>query len=62
MSAPGNVAAQTWNAALAVLGAQEFNAKAAARRGDTVFRPPKATRTEYEKHIQDVLERRKRRS
>jgi endonuclease YncB( thermonuclease family) len=62
MGAPGNVAAQTWNAALAALGAQEYNAKAAARPSETVFRPPKAVKTEYEKQAQEVLDARRRRN
>jgi hypothetical protein len=43
-----------------VLGAQEYNAKAAARPADTVFRPPKALRTDYEKQVQQVVDRRRR--
>ena len=61
MGASGNVAAQTWNAALAVLGAREFNQKASARPGDIVYRPPKAVKTRYETDAQQVLDERRRR-
>ena len=60
MGASGNVAAQTWNAALAVLGAREFNAKANARPNDLVFKAPKALQSEYEKDAQQVLDTRRR--
>jgi hypothetical protein len=53
----GNAIAQAWNASLAVIGASEYNAKAASRTNAIVFRPPKALKTDYEKHAETALKK-----
>ncbi len=58
MGPAGNAIAQAWNAALAGIGASEFNAKAAARTNNIVFRPPKKLKTDYEQHAESVLKKR----
>lgn len=62
MGPSGNVAAQSWNALLAGLGAAEYNQKARQRQKPVRYRPPKTIKTEYETQAQSVRDDRRRRS
>ncbi|HMP76852.1 MAG TPA: thermonuclease family protein, partial [Kiritimatiellia bacterium] len=59
MGGSGNVAAQSWNALLAVLGAREFNQQAAQNPVPKTYRRVKALKTERERRAEEVLARRR---
>jgi endonuclease YncB( thermonuclease family) len=59
MGPAGNVAAQSWNALLAVLGAREYNQQAEQNPVPKTYRRVKAVKTERERRAEEVLERRR---
>jgi endonuclease YncB( thermonuclease family) len=60
MGGAGNIAAQTWNAILAGLGAADYNQKARERGAPVHYRPPAGTKTTYERQAEATLDRRRR--
>ncbi len=59
MGYSGQMLAKLLHAAASTEGAMKFNAQAAEHPDPFVYRPPKGIRTDYEKHAETVLKKRK---
>ena len=57
MGPAGNIAAQAWNALLAVRGANEFNQQARRNPVPRSTRKPKGVKSEGERNADQILER-----
>ncbi len=56
---PGQMLAKLLHAAASTEGAMKFNLQAAEHPDPVVYRPPKGIKTDYEKHAETVLKKRK---
>lgn len=56
MGGSGNLTAQAWNAALAIMGAQEYNAKAAYNTAPTKYPAPAGYKTEFQQQAASVAD------